>query len=400
MLERQNLGGFKAMSNNGRLRLIDLIIDQAEAALTRQNKDGSMPPGCNGPYHHLETPVRNTAHWLVTFSWLNRLAPDQRYLDAADRLATYLADPAHRPYGYSFVCRHGTMDECNGLIGQAWVMEGLTEAARLFCDDRFARIALDVFNKHKFDRRRGLWLRLEPDGREIGTDPTFNHQLWFAVTAAELLTSVNGIDHSNLRKFMELLQYNFAVLGGGRISHLMNHAISGYKFRKLARRPIGFVSKTFGLKSIAEKIDRREQKTLTREVGYQCFNLYAFARLSRIFDQHSIFTSKLFREAICYLESEEYKKAIKGNPYGYGYNAPGFEIPLCLSEFSSKNRNEVLRDAQYWIKSQFSLTYNNRTRMFDRNTEDPETLSARIYECSRFPEDLLLLNVNDVGDRK
>ncbi|MCI0559445.1 MAG: hypothetical protein MN733_13195 [Nitrososphaera sp.] len=388
------------MSNSGGLPLIDLIIDQAEVALARQNQDGSMPPGCNGPYHNPETPVRNSAHWLITFSWLYRMHSDQRYLDAADRLATYLADPARRPHGSSFHCRNGAMDHCNGLIGQAWAMEGLAEAARLFYDAQFSRIALDVFNKHEFDRRRGLWLRLEPDGRVIGADPTFNHQLWFAATAAELLATANETDHPSLIRFMEKLKDNFAVLGNGRIRHLIYHACSRNNFKRFARRPVGLVCKTFGIKPVVERIDRREQHELIREVGYQCFNLYAFARLARIFDQHPLFTSKRFHEAVYYLESEEYRHAIKNNPYSYGYNAPGFEVPLCLSAFSSRDRGEVLRDARYWIGSQFSLTYNPRTRMFDRNTEDPETLSARIYECSRFPEDLLLLNVDHVSEPK
>ncbi len=44
-----------------------LLLESARAALSRQRADGSLPPGHNGPYADRETPVRNTAHWLVSF---------------------------------------------------------------------------------------------------------------------------------------------------------------------------------------------------------------------------------------------------------------------------------------------------------------------------------------------
>ena len=382
------------MSHNFELRLIDLISDQAEQALARQNKDGSMPSGCNGPYKNSETPVRNTAHWLMTFSYLYRSSRDQRYLDAAERLASYLADPGRRPYNYSFHCRDGTTDHCNGVMGQAWAMEGLAEATRLFCDDRFAQIALQVFYQHEFDHRHGLWLRLEPDGRVIGKDPTFNHQLWFAASAAELLASVDEIDHPSLKRFMQKLNKSFAVLDNGHIRHGIDHAIPGGTVKKLARPYVHAISATFRIKSLLERIDRRQQNALLREIGYQSFTIYAFARLARIFKQHPVFISKPFRHAMCYLESQTFKREIRDNLYGYGYNAPGFEVPLCLSAFSSKNRPDILQEARYWIESQLSKTYNPETHRFDRNTDDPESLSARIYECVRFPEDILALKVN------
>lgn len=353
-----------------------------------------MPAGHNGPYRNPETPVRNSAHWLITFSWLYRITSDERFLEAADRLASYLADPVHRPEGFSFVCRSGAKDACNGLIGQAWAMEGLLEAARLFGNDRFFQIALDLYNKHEFDSRHGVWFSLECDGRVLGEDSTFNHQLWFAATAAELLATVNATDHPSLKGFMENLSKNFTVLENGRIRHLIYHTFSQRNARRLVRRPIGYLCKAIGFKSIHERFDRREQLGLAREIGYQCFNLYAFARLALIFNQHPVFKSKEFRRAIDYLESSEYKQEIRSNPFSYGYNPPGFEVPLCLSAFSNRERAEVLQDARYWLESQLSRTYNNETREFDRNTEDPETLGARLYECSRFPEDILSLEIN------
>ena len=49
------------------IRLRDLIADSGQVALGLQSADGSMPAGYNGPYYDEETPVRNTAHWAITF---------------------------------------------------------------------------------------------------------------------------------------------------------------------------------------------------------------------------------------------------------------------------------------------------------------------------------------------
>jgi len=385
------------MSENQKRRLIDLIVDQAETALTRSNNDNSMPAGHNGPYHNPETPTRNTAHWLVTFSRLYRIQADQRYLDAAERFAAYLADPARRPQSHSFLSRTSGADLCNGLIGQAWAIEGLVAAAQLFDDDRYLRVAREVFEQHAFDHHHGVWHRLEPDGRVIGEDATFNHQLWFATAAAELLAITGETDHSRLAKFMAELKRNLVVSDDGRIRHMMFHPLTRANVKRLVKLPAKRVSTVLGLRSVTETLNRQEQNALARSVGYQCFNLYAFARLQRIFDQHPVFLSTPFRRAVAYLESDSYKAEIEDNPYGYGYNAPGFEVPLALSAFSVRPRADILRDSRYWLEQQFLKTYDPATRMFARNNEDAETLSARVYECSRFPEDLLSLEVTVVS---
>ena len=49
------------------MNLYDLLVDTADRAIEIQRSDGSMPPGHNGPYYDPETPVRNTAHWSITF---------------------------------------------------------------------------------------------------------------------------------------------------------------------------------------------------------------------------------------------------------------------------------------------------------------------------------------------
>lgn len=57
-------------------KLCDIVIEtslheilerSASVGLDLQRKNGSMPPGMNGPYGEEETPVSNTCHWVITF---------------------------------------------------------------------------------------------------------------------------------------------------------------------------------------------------------------------------------------------------------------------------------------------------------------------------------------------
>ena len=64
------------------MTLKDIIISQAQIALTRQQGDGSMPAGHNGPYFEPEYPIRNTAHWCLTFLHCFRVTDDAARHDA------------------------------------------------------------------------------------------------------------------------------------------------------------------------------------------------------------------------------------------------------------------------------------------------------------------------------
>ena len=45
-----------------------IFLDSCKRALKLQNPKGEMPAGHNGPYQDPETPIRNTAHWIVSFA--------------------------------------------------------------------------------------------------------------------------------------------------------------------------------------------------------------------------------------------------------------------------------------------------------------------------------------------
>jgi len=81
------------------MNLYTLLTHSAQAALDLQRPDGSMPPGHNGLYHDPETPVRNTAHWLLTFQKVYQITQVDAYRQAVQKALRYLCQADLRPSG-------------------------------------------------------------------------------------------------------------------------------------------------------------------------------------------------------------------------------------------------------------------------------------------------------------
>ena len=80
-------------------------------------------------------------------------------------------------------------------------------------------------------------------------------------------------------------------------------------------------------------------------------------------------------------------KKNENNKYSYPYNPTGFEIAYVLNEkLSDKNSLELVSK---FINKQFNLNFNYDTFMFSKNNEDPDTLTARLYELVALPADIL-----------
>ena len=76
-----------------------------------------------------ETPVRNTAHWLITMLKAYEISNETKFKDSAWRAVQYLLSPSARPMNATFFCRtNPEKDFCNGLVGQAWIIEALAIA--------------------------------------------------------------------------------------------------------------------------------------------------------------------------------------------------------------------------------------------------------------------------------
>lgn len=67
-----------------------LVKQLADKELTYILEHGFAHAGFNGPYYNQDTPVRNSAHWIVTYSYLYEKTGKQEYYDAAKILSEYL----------------------------------------------------------------------------------------------------------------------------------------------------------------------------------------------------------------------------------------------------------------------------------------------------------------------
>jgi len=347
------------------MQLYEILLQIAEKALKKQRKDGSMPAGRNGPHNHPSTPVRNTCHWLITFLKVYKITSDEKFLKAAERCVMYLL-VEKKKYKYNYSQRNSKgKNHCNGTIGPAWVMEALIIAAKEMDRKDLSNLAYDIFLLHEFDNKKGLWFGKEIDGSLI-IEWTFNQQLWFAAIASMFDKRYYPKAHKRTNSFVGKIDNNLALYKNG----LIWQAVS-YIPRNL-----------FGLKTILLGVRARtikRKKEIRKAIGYHQFNLYGFGILKENYPNLSFWGSEKFRRIFKYAESKEYKEGLEGNEYGFGYNVAGIEMAYVLSVFR-KNSESLQRD---WLKEQFLRNYDFKEGLLCKNTKDPETLSARIYEATR-----------------
>jgi hypothetical protein len=119
----------------------------------------------------------------------------------------------------------------------------------------------------------------------------------------------------------------------------------------------------------------------SKAVGYHAFNLYALALLRQRVPAHPFWESEPMRRALVYAGTISFAEGLEGNPYGFPYNPAGFEVAFALHVFLDDTRDEQ----EHWVSKQLQRTYDDDEHMLSRNTDDPVTLSARLYEATRLP---------------
>ncbi len=375
-----------------------MILKIAENNSKLQNEDGSFPPGHNGPYHDTETPVRNSGHWLIIFSKCYELTNEKKYKDKVYQIAEYLTSEDARPNGYSFYHRNKKgKDKCNGLIGQAWTIEALTEATKILEDNKYSLIAEEVFFQHKLNEEHELWHCLGVDGKILPIDRTFNHQLWFAACASLIKSQRSNEILRRIKKFINMLPQNLTIMDNGLIFHLIerlfkvNSINCNMENEKLVKKVKNYLKilRNFILNKRILTEKEIYDKEIYRSIGYHSFNMYAFAILKSQIPKHQFWKSELINKAIHYVLTDSYRNSLNNNEYGYPYNPPGFEIPYALYVLKNISKKNLIEISKYWINKQFNKCFNKESFMMDRNTKDALTHTARIYELTRLPDSIL-----------
>ena len=344
----------------------------AEIGLALQRSDGSLPPGHNGPYADPETPVRNTGHWLITWLFAERQTGEQKFRVAAERATDYLMSPEARPYGFSFHHRDKAgKDKCNGMMGPAFSLEALVEAARRFERQDIFDLAEQIVRLHVFNERQNLWHTREITGEVSIVDTTLNHQLWFAASVSAVNAIGGSAGRAEVETFLDRMSKTMALRPSGRIRHI-------------ARDPSRWVELK---RTVREVRQGGAEKSRRRETAYHCFNLYPLAIMKKNVPNSLFWETRIFSNALAYPDSEAYRMTAEDPSFVDPYIPAGF--PLAYSErallcqiFNLSKTEEQSR----LIKRQFSLTYNSETGLHDRNSVDPVTQAARMYEMTRLDD--------------
>ncbi|WP_371185695.1 hypothetical protein [Thalassotalea maritima] len=353
------------------IELEKILIKAASKQLNFDELDG-IYPGHNGPYFDKETSVRNTSHWLIIFCCLYARTGEEKYRGAASKAIKFLSSQIARPMSASFHCRlKKEKDFCNGLMGQAWVIEALLYAYDILGDETLYLLAEDVFLMHDFDYDRAIWYRLGVDGSRLPFDNTFNHQLWFAAVGSLLSKTPKAL--SMCDRFFEQVACKPTLYSCGVLFH--NSPITSFQ-----------VEKTKGFKSILDfcvssMSNAKQRKSLfLKSAGYHGFNLYAYELLKQRYREHSFYKSKIYDRMLRVVLTENFKDALLKSNYSYAYNPPAFEngFALLSNGFDSEIVNEMLVD-------HFKITkgpdgFNNRV------SQDVHTSEARLYELVRILE--------------
>jgi len=354
--------------------LLFFLLESAKAGLELQREDGSMPPGHNGPWNHVDTPVRTTSHWAILFSFAGNVANDHIFQNACKRCCDYLLSKSARPLGKAFFCRkEGGKDHTNNLIGQAWVIEALVDIGLQNTDESLLQCALDVAALHKFDKETNLWRRIEIDGTDKAYCWTLNQQIMFSAVILKLSILTN-----------EYRLYNASNTFFNRFHEQLRWKSKGLPFHH-----INALNKANIFFRIGECLTGRWWNKLS--FGYMPFVLYGLSLAKKWCPDQNFWQNGHIDRIV----QEMLSLAIRNFPYGHleardsfrwAYNPAGFELALAIDFFKDKNQEKYRRYYNDLINLQIDGYYCNKRKLMCLNTFDPMTLSARIYEATRLQE--------------
>lgn len=371
-----------------------IIRTVGKKLIDEYNTTGQVKAGINGPYDDPETEVRNLSHLIVITAIEYMKYGREEYRNLIEKMGTSLLTMKSPDGTYKMRQKEGK-DQCNGVIGHAWMNEGLLYAYKVSEDYRYLDEAVRVCKMHEFQNSLGLWGRPLNGNVDAAIDYTYNHQLWYAATLAELLSLREDKElKCQLEAFMWKLPQNTCVANDGRIRHSIYNRVSYLQNAKMKIK--------HALENVKEIIGKPSLKY--KEIGYHVFNLMALARLYRLYPNDPFFASANFIASLDFIKKDYYKTSLllanesmdgstHGNTltpvessiniYGYPYNVVGFELSYCGKIFNSAL---CPSDINPLIKEQFAQTWDQEREEFGLKCHDHNTVNYRVYEYYRYLE--------------
>jgi len=376
------------------MKIKELLLKLADKYFEEFMSRGCAIEGHNGPHGHNDTPARNTAHWLIVYSYAYKCTGREDYLKLCIKFSDYIIELHNQSKSGAVICmKDDQYNHLNGLMGQAWIIEALVYFYKIVKDEKYFKAAYDIFNVQQYCSKEKMWQMIELDGTNIGFDFTFNHQLWFAAAGSDLLSCHEDPDlRCLLNDYLDGCMMNhFQVHHDGLIKHY-GDLQSPYYRESIIRTIVKKYVKLLFFKE-KRKLNPNKYDPDAFERGYQLFNLYAFAIIYSHLPEHPIFKDIKLKKAIEYGKKIEKHnnyfnvynvlqgKSKEMNKYAYAYNSPAFEFPYVYKVFGINDLESI---CEKLMKIQMDLTYDNNAEMFSNNVSDSNTLTSRIYEVVRY----------------
>ena len=343
-----------------------------------------FPGGRNGPYFDLESPVRNSAHALCTMAVAHSLTGDDVFLRYGQALARFLLDEHEfLMNGVAVHRQRSPKDWCNGVIGPAWLIEGLTVGGRLLDIPAAVERARALATAQPFDDRAALWCREDPRRGAGGLDRTLNHQVYFAAAATGVARAALETDDvpATVTAFLDhLAERGLRVEPSGLIvHHVAGRDETGRGLRGLKERTLRRARNSPALLRVRNGRPGRAPDMRERDRGYHIYSLFTLANLRLAVPAHPLWNADPLRKALGLVVSDGWLNTLDENRYAYAYNAPGLELALVARGFGDIEPG-LAATAGEALTRQVARSLDPGSGLFVHSTPDRLTLSARIYE--------------------
>ena len=353
------------------------ILKNVSATHKWQLNNGAFPGSKNGVYDVEETPVRNTARWLIANLYCYREFEQDQLCQVSQSAADYLLTSESRPDNFTFQAMNSNSNLCDGLVGQAEPLKSLTQAGHILECESYTNAAIEVFSLHPFDEELGLWEAVEIDGTKLSFDRTLNHQIIFANAAAEL-ADYSELATNRVHRFLDRLGDNMQTRSSGLVRHYIRPPMLRI-LPTVARRPRHW---PLLWNEPVARYHSHSNERQRKELGYHSTVLAALSTLKRKFADHDVWEHDQIQASLSFIKNEMYRDQIKNQISEYGSMLPGINHARILYAFEDASPEEL----RPWIQADIDRTYDPDTGLLTRNAVDPVFQASSISAATELPD--------------